>query len=232
MLIMLERSLMTIKRCTFILFGCTLLLGCKGTGNRGQQAEREMQYNIKENEDLFVLGLMDTVMCIKKNEILPFLAIESERLVQKEDILEEEKIPTSNPGVRIKHMMSLLTRLSAQNKYYQISNVFEHNSMLYFNCMSRISSFVQYDENRRATSVYSRMTNDILFRVIPDHFQVPVFLSADETGVYYYVPNENLSELKSFVEENNISEGLVNRESIEKSNEDSNPIILYYEYKD
>ena len=189
-------------------------------------------YNIKENVDLFVLGLMDTVMCIKKNEILPFLAIESERMVQKEDILEEEKIPTSNPGVRIKHMMSLLTRLSAQNKYYQISNVFEHNSMLYFNCMSRIGSFVQYDENRRTTSVYSRMTNDILFRVIPDHFQVPVFLSADETGVYYYVPNENLSELKSFVEENNISEGLVNKESIEKSNEDSNPIILYYEYKD
>lgn len=44
MLIMLERSLMTIKRCTFILLGCTLLLGCKGTGNRGQQAEREMQF--------------------------------------------------------------------------------------------------------------------------------------------------------------------------------------------
>lgn len=96
-------------------------------------------YNIKEDEDLFVLGLMDTVMCIKKAEILPFLAIESERLVQKEDILEEEQIPTSNPRVRSKRMMSLLTRLSAQNKYYQIFNVFEHNSMLYFNCMGRIS---------------------------------------------------------------------------------------------
>jgi len=41
---MLERSLMTIKRCTFILLGCTLLLGCKGTGYRGQQVEREMQF--------------------------------------------------------------------------------------------------------------------------------------------------------------------------------------------
>lgn len=41
---MLERSLMTIKRCTFILLGCTLLLGCKGIGNRGQQVEREMQF--------------------------------------------------------------------------------------------------------------------------------------------------------------------------------------------
>ena len=170
-------------------------------------------YNIKKDEDLFVLGLMDTVMCIKKAEILPFLAIESERLVQKEDILEEEKIPTSDPRVRSKRMMSLLTRLSAQNKYYQIFNIFEHNSMLYFNCMGR-------------------MTDDVLFQMIPDHFQLPVFLSTDETGVYYYVPNGNLSELKYFMEENNISEEVVNRENIKKLDNDSNPVILYYEYKD
>ena len=189
-------------------------------------------YNIKKDEDLFVLGLMDTVMCIKKAEILPFLAIESERLVQKEDILEEEKIPTSNPRVRSKRMMSLLTRLSAQNKYYQIFNIFEHNSMLYFNCMGRISCFVQYDEKRRMTSTYSRMTDDVLFQMIPDHFQLPIFLSTDETGVYYYVPNGNLSELKYFMEENNISEEVVNRENIKKLDNDSNPVILYYEYKD
>ncbi|WP_244895719.1 6-bladed beta-propeller [Bacteroides stercorirosoris] len=189
-------------------------------------------YKIKENEDLFVLGLMDSVMCIKENEVFPFLAIKSERLIQEEDILEEEKETTSNPRLRSKHMISLLTRLSAQNKYYQISNIFEHNSMLYFNCMSRISSFVRYDENRRTTSVYSLVTDDILYRVIPDHFQVPKFLLANETGVYYYVPNENLSELKYFIKEKNISDRLINGESIEKSNEDSNPIILYYEYKD
>ena len=42
-------------------------------------------YNIRENKDLFVLGLMDTIMCIKGDAVFPFLAIESERLVQKED---------------------------------------------------------------------------------------------------------------------------------------------------
>lgn len=41
---MLERSLMTVKICIYILSGCTLLLGCQGKANRGQQAEREMQY--------------------------------------------------------------------------------------------------------------------------------------------------------------------------------------------
>lgn len=188
-------------------------------------------YNIRENKDLFVLGLMDTIMCIKGDAVFPFLAIESERLVQKEDFLKDEKVPTSNPRVRGKRMMSLLTRLSAQNKIYQISDVFECDSMLYFSCMGRILYFVQYDEKKRIAFTYSRVANDVLFRMIPEYFQLPKFLCADSMGGYYYISNDNLAELKCFIDEDNISEKLINRESIKELNEDSNPVILYYEYK-
>ena len=188
-------------------------------------------YNIRENKDLFVLGLMDTIMCIKGDAVFPFLAIESERLVQKEDFLKDEKVPTSNPRVRGKRMMSLLTRLSAQNKIYQISDVFECDSMLYFSCMGRILYFVQYDEKKRIAFTYSRVANDVLFRMIPEYFQLPKFLCADSMGGYYYISNGNLAELKYFIDEDNISEKLINRESIKELNEDSNPVILYYEYK-
>lgn len=188
-------------------------------------------YNIRENKDLFVLGLMDTIMCIKGDAVFPFLAIESERLVQKEDFLKDEKVPTSNPRVRGKRMMSLLTRLSAQNKIYQISDVFECDSMLYFSCMGRILYFVQYDEKKRIAFTYSRVANNVLFRMIPEYFQLPKFLCADSMGGYYYISNDNLAELKYFIDEDNISEKLINRESIKELNEDSNPVILYYEYK-
>ena len=188
-------------------------------------------YNIRENKDLFVLGLMDTIMCIKGDAVFPFLAIGSERLVQKEDFLKDEKVPTSNPRVRGKRMMSLLTRLSAQNKIYQISDVFECDSMLYFSCMGRILYFVQYDEKKRIAFTYSRVANDVLFRMIPEYFQLPKFLCADSMGGYYYISNDNLAELKYFIDEDNISEKLINRESIKELNEDSNPVILYYEYK-
>ena len=162
-------------------------------------------YNIRENKDLFVLGLMDTIMCIKGDAVFPFLAIESERLVQKEDFLKDEKVPTSNPRVRGKRMMSLLTRLSAQNKIYQISDVFECDSMLYFSCMGRILYFVQYDEKKRIAFTYSRVANDVLFRMIPEYFQLPKFLCADSMGGYYYISNDNLAELKYFIDEDNIS---------------------------
>ena len=188
-------------------------------------------YNIRENKDLFVLGLMDTIMCIKGDAVFPFLAIESERLVQKEDFLKDEKVPTSNPRVRGKRMMSLLTRLSAQNKIYQISDVFECDSMLYFSCMGRILYFVQYDEKKRIAFTYSRVANDVLFRMIPEYFQLPKFLCADSMGGYYYISNDNLAELKYFIDEDNISEKLINRESIKELNEDSIWVILYYEYK-
>ena len=188
-------------------------------------------YNIRENKDLFVLGLMDTIMCIKGDAVFPFLAIESERLVQKEDFLKDEKVPTSNPRVRGKRMMSLLTRLSAQNKIYQISDVFECDSMLYFSCMGRILYFVQYDEKKRIAFTYSRVANDVLFRMIPEYFQLPKFLCADSMGGYYYISNDNLAELKYFIDEDNISEKLINRESIKELNEDSNPVIMLVKYR-
>ena len=61
------------------------------------------------------------------------------------------------------------------------------------------------------------------------HMQLIAILS--RTVVYYYISNDNLAELKYFIDEDNISEKLINRESIKELNEDSNPVILYYEYK-
>lgn len=189
-------------------------------------------YNVGEGQNLFVLGLMDTIMYIKNNRISPFLAINSERLIKKEDIKEEEKLPTSNPRLRSQRMMSLLARLSAQNRIYQISNLFSHNEKLYFNCMGRLIYFVEYDEIQQKAFVYSRVVDDILFKSIPDHFQVPSFLCSDDMGVYYKVPNENLAELKYFMNNDYLSEKVENSECIGELNENSNPIVLYYEYED
>lgn len=190
-------------------------------------------YRIRENEDLFVLGLMDSIMCIKEGKVQSFLAVESERFVREEDILEEEKVATSDPVVQGRRMMSMQQRFATQGKYHQIYNVFAHNDIVYFSCMGGVYSYlVQYDRKKQTTSIHSRMRNDVLYQVIPNHSQIPAFLCTDETGGYYCVPNENQAQLKHFAEEGNISEKMINREGIEKLDEDSNPLILYYEYKD
>jgi hypothetical protein len=50
-------------------------------------------------------------------------------------------------------------------------------------------------------------------------------------GVYFYVTPECFSELQYFEKENYISDKLKNKESIRKLRDESNPLILYYEFK-
>lgn len=190
-------------------------------------------YKIRGSEDLFVLGLMDTIMCIGDDNVFPFLAINGRKLVQKSDIFEEEKIPSIDPRIRSKRLISLLSRLNTTDKMYHFSDIYEHNDMLYFNCFGRIRYYLKYDMKNRLTYMYSRKTDDVLFQKTPEHFQLPKFLNADRGGVYYYIPTANLSELKYLFEENFVSSKTVNNgENILRLDDDSNPIILHYEYKE
>lgn len=188
-------------------------------------------YKIGGNKELFVLGLMDTVMCINKEGVFPYLTVKGERLICQEDISEEEKVPSSAPGLRSKRLIALLTRLNAQDRIYRIFNIFEHDSKLYFSCSGRFVRFVQYDTREDTACVYSRKSDDLLFHNAPGNYPLPKFLCADEAGVYYYLSNGYLSQFRDLIENDRISASLVNRECIGQSDEDSNPIILYYEFK-
>ena len=57
------------------------------------------------------------------------------------------------------------------------------------------------------------------------------FLMSDEGGVYYQVDAEVLPQLKSWLNDGFLSDRIRNKEVLRQITEDSNPIILYYEFK-
>ena len=188
-------------------------------------------YNIGKNEDLFIMGLMDTIMSIKEQRISPYMAIQSEGIVLKKDILEDEKLLTLDPRVRSRNILSLINRLNKQGKIQHISHIYKYKDQLFFECMRKSNLQVQHDIKSGRTLVYEKTLNDILFTIKPDYSHIPIFLCSDSLGVYFYVTPECFSELQYFEKENYISDKLKNKESIRKLRDESNPLILYYEFK-
>ena len=185
----------------------------------------------KANEDLFIMGLMDTIMSIKEQRISPYMAIQSEGIVLKKDILEDEKLLTLDPRVRSRNILSLINRLNKQGKIQHISHIYKYKDQLFFECMRKSNQQVQHDIKSGRTLVYEKTLNDILFTIKPDYSHIPIFLCSDSLGVYFYVTPECFSELQYFEKENYISDKLKNKESIRKLRDESNPLILYYEFK-
>lgn len=188
-------------------------------------------YNIGKDEDLFFMGLMDTIMSIKKQTISPYLVIKSNDIVSTQDILENEKVITSNPRVRSQNVLSLINRLHKQGKIQHISNIFKYKNLLFFECMRKSSQLIRYDTKIGETIVYEKTVDDVLFAKQPNQFHIPSYLCSDSLGVYFCVTPECFPELKYFEKEKYISDKLTNKEYLGELNEESNPLILYYEFK-
>lgn len=185
---------------------------------------------ISTNETLFCAPLMDTVLSIKNGEVHPAFALKGKQIIQKEDIPEIYK--NYDIQVRGRNIAQLIVSLYKSNKSFGFSQFFIHKDILYFQCNRSVGSRLQYNLRNGQVRQSKKIHNDILFtKNVSLNRTLPGFLGADSTGVYYCYRNEQLSELKIFLQEGYLSDKVENKELLKLTNEDTNPILCYYVFK-
>ena len=189
-------------------------------------------YPIDKDTDLFTYGVGDSIMYIHDGELCSHIALTGKRILKKEDIPTEALTPPNDAFLRTKESSKLFNKLSREDKIITICDIFQHNKKLYFSCHGKIIYSAQYDISKNKVSAFPFIEDDILFSKSPDHHMLPRFLTSDKSGVYYVVGTDFLPELKHFATEKGVmSDKVINKDKLEKLDEDSNPVILYYEFK-
>lgn len=79
-------------------------------------------------------------------------------------------------------------------------------------------------------TIFSNFKDDILYTPKLVSRTLPFFLTSDDGGVYYCLKTDYLQELKYHFSEGFISYKIKDRNILNNINEDSNPLLLYYEY--
>ena len=184
-------------------------------------------YHIKEGKDLFAFGLSDTVMCINNGEITPYMAFSGDKVIKPEDISEEEKRGLLDSKIRAEMRLRLGHKM---DKITGVLNMFECDNYMYFSYTTWPLYLGVCNMGTGEVSTYSSFKDDILYTPQFVHYTLPSFLTSDVGGVYYCVGTDYLPELKHHQKEGFISNEVINKEILEDLNEDSNPILLYYEY--
>ncbi len=189
-------------------------------------------YPISRDRVLFSFGLSDSVMCISHGNLYPFLGFYGKSTVKSSDITEQEKDAYVNSQVRTDMRINAHMRLGKQHKMIAIADMYERNDILYIDCYSWQKKKLQCNLKTNEACLFAKTIDDILYSVYPSNYTLPSFLASEENGVYYMIPNDFLPELKKMVLENNIiSKKVKNKSALKEIDEDSNPVILYYEYK-
>ncbi len=200
--------------------------------NKGWQDEltsSSLFYHVNDGKDLFAFGFSDTIMCINNGKVIPYMAFSGDKVIKPSDILEEEKAEALNFKKRIEMRLRLGNKLG---KITGVLNIFQYNNFLFFGYTTWPLFLGICDLNTNEVSTYANFKDDVLFSSSQFlHRTLPSFLVSDRGGVYYCIGTDYLLELKNHFKEGYLSNKIKNRKILEGLDEDSNPVIVYYEFK-
>lgn len=184
-----------------------------------------------DGEIWFCSGLMDSVMTIRQGKAVPAMVMQGKNVVQKADIDKEALSANSSPTDQTRQMMNLFMRLNKEQKQYGFSNFFMHGKDIWFQCFGGSILKVRHNLQDGKTTIYSKTEDDVLFRAGSNVSSVPNYLTADEGGVYYGYNTEQLRELQQLFYKRELSDKVIGTIGILHLNEESNPVVLYYQFK-
>ena len=168
---------------------------------------------------------MDTIFEITQESIQPYIVFQSNNFVTR-DYLNIQK--------ETRKASKIFSDLNSTGKIYNICNYVESGRYIYFNYYMRDNLYICfYDKLQKSMFVTQNVKNDLLY-VDDDEVQLfPNFISFDEERAYSIEMNNDFSRnmfLKD-IQNDRINRNMKCVESFQNISEDSNPVIIYYEFK-
>ena len=162
---------------------------------------------------------MDTIMSIGEY-ILPYIELKSKNLVTEKDI---------DLANFQKQDMDGLSFLDRNSKIWDVHSFVENDNIIIFKYRSgsRGSHFsVVFHKETESVRIAKYLSNDMVLK--PSHDWFVNFRFADKQGVYEISRPQDIQE---FIRDGKVVSKLDKLDQLINLNEESNPVIFYYEFK-
>jgi len=176
------------------------------------------------NSFKFHTYFMDGIIQVKKGKITPFLAFTPKYTLEKKDV---QGLDFSDGAGR-----NIYETLIKTNKVFNIRTYFEHKDVIFLDfrlggLAYRTLIYNQKTKDFKAGNVF----NDLMYKEI-NLYSSPQFIACDDNGAYARLAF-GMNILKMDLEKGSISENFKSTATdLLNLEEDANPILFYYEFKD
>ena len=200
----------------------------KGYTNSSSFVIRFNAFYLRANGNaVFVQPYMDHILEIGRDSVFSLIDIKGKELLTSADIKR-----AMEKGERY-----LFRELFQYGKYFQIRNFIENDKMIIFNFQKGITFGITISLNKQTNEVkiMQRFLDDILYGDKERKPVDPVLLLLgcyDGNGVYYYTEQVRVPDFIALAKAGLLSPDLDKLEEIKKLEEDTNPILFYYEFKE
>lgn len=186
--------------------------------------ENNAFFSQMSNSPLFIQQYMDTIMMLKDGNVIPFITLDSKKLLLEKDL----KVAMS----LAKRPELVPMQLMKFDKIHSVKTYMEHDNFLYLEYLYGNTLF---------SLLYNKLLNE---SIVSDVIKDDVLLKKDfvgsitsnwgcstSHGVYCYINPEFVAEFKSLAKTDCFSEKCNKIDVIRNLPDDSNPVIIFYEYK-
>lgn len=177
------------------------------------------------NSPLFVQQYMDTIMMLKDGDVVPYLTLVGEKMLSNDELRKAIELAPRPELVP----MQLMTF----DKIHSIKSFFEHDELIYMEyILGNTLVSLLYDKVSNELIVSDIIKDDLL---IKENFVGSVTSNwgcATTKGVYCYINPEFVAEFQTLAKTGCLSDKYNKIDMLKNLPEDSNPVILFYEYKD
>jgi hypothetical protein len=194
-----------------------------GEYNKGKINMKQPFMNTNQGDIKYNTAFMNMIMSVSENEVTPFLTFVSNEMITKEDIKD----------VNMDEYDMVEQRIWSLKKIWHFFDYYEGPDFIHtkFYKGNGVSSVLYYPQTKQAKWV--GLVDDVIYG--PSYkpaFIYNMFLSSDKGGIYTSI---NLFGIDAFIEnreKGELSPSMMNNPKIHEINEDSNPLVFYYEFKD
>ena len=196
----------------------------KSYSNTHSIFQREAFY-FRENRNLiFVQPFMDHIIEIKKDSIYSFIDFKGKNLLTSEDI--KRVVENSN--------MLYMSDIMKINKYFNILSFIEKGNWILIDIFKGMNLHkILINKKTNEVSVFENFMDDLIVKGYGDYsLPLPEFGCVDEGGVYYFTNDSDISyKFGSLAKDGVLSPYIQGLEDLKKLDEEDNPILFYYEFK-
>ena len=163
---------------------------------------------------------MDYIMSLSE-AITPYIELKSKNLVTSNDL---KKLPD---GQSLPDMIP-----SSFQKIWDINSFVENNDFIIFKYRIGSSVFktMVYHKETELVKIVDYLNNDLIYRKNEEN-QLGRVVFSDSKGAYEVLSTNMLEKLKESIRRNEVVPDLDKKDELLELNEESNPIIFFYEFK-
>ena len=195
----------------------------KGVSNTSF-GNRNVFYLRENGNAVFVQPFMDKIIEISKDSVFPLFDIKSN------DVLTSEIIKSAMEKDVNRYYLDLIK----YNKYFLISDFVDHGNMIQFRYQKGTGlRWILYNKQTFEVTIYQKIWDDFVYiSKDANGTPLPYFGCNDSSGVFYFYDTNQVPMIHQFAKDGLLSSELNKLDELKNLDEEANPIIFFYEFKD